>query len=512
MYDMGKGTGLRVVQVGCAILWCFLSGGIVFGFAALKPVLIAEGVYRDECNDDEFHLGMPACSEQDMKLNRMFTYSAVLTNIASLPVGYILDRVGPRTCGMIGSVVIAAGTGVLANAKSVSGYYIDGYIVGYILLALGGPFVFISCFHLSNCFPRFSGTILALLTGAFDSSSAVFLFYRLVYERTGLSLSNFFTVYLIVPTFVLLAEIFIMPREQYSTVADVTKVVEAGVPEAPQRTYVKVRQFSVSESTRPLLGSRRHSLEEDYGDEPVIDDDTHEEDNIVENPTEHAEVWGALHQFSARDQIKSPWFVLMAIFTAIQMLRINYFLATVLSQYTYLLGSKELATLVNRIFDLALPIGGVIAVPFIGVLLDNFSTPVALLVLFTVSTAISILGLFPSLIAGIFKIGLLVIYRPFYYTLVSDYTAKVFGFDTFGTVYGLMISISGLISLAQAYLDILTHEVFNLNPIPVNAILLALTVVSGISLLAFIKHQVHEHKYGPIPRERHHSYSAINQP
>ncbi|KAA8913194.1 hypothetical protein TRICI_003256 [Trichomonascus ciferrii] len=509
---MCRGTGFRAVQVGCAIVWCFLSAGIVFGFAALKPVLIAEGVYGDECSNDELRSGSPVCSEQDLKLNRMFTYSAVLTNIVSLPVGYILDRVGPRKCGMIGAVIIAAGAGLFSNARSVSEYLVDGYMVGYILLALGGPFVFISCFHLSNSFPRFSGTILALLTGAFDSSSAVFMFYRLVYERIGLSLGTFFTLYLIVPAFILLGEILIMPREPYSTVGDVTKVVEAGVPEAPQRTYVKVRQFSVSESTRPLLGSRRHSIEEDEGNDCVIDDDTHEEDNVVVNPTEHAEVWGALHQFSARDQIKSPWFILMAIFTAIQMLRINYFLATVLSQYTYLLGSKELARLVNQIFDLALPIGGVVAVPFIGILLDNFSTPTALLVLFTVSTAIGILGLFPSLVAGMFKIGLLVIYRPFYYTLVSDYTAKVFGFDTFGQVYGLVISVSGLISLAQAYLDILTHEVFNLNPIPVNAILLSLTVLSGVALLAFIKQQVHKHKYGPLPRERHYSYSAINQP
>lgn len=484
----------------------------MFGFAALKPVLIAEGVYRDECGEDELRSGAAVCSEQDLKLNRMFAYAAVLANIASLPVGYILDRIGPRKCGMIGSVIIAAGAGLLSNAKSLSGPLIDGFMAGYILLALGGPFVFISSFHLSNSFPRFSGMILAFLTGAFDSSPAVFLVYRLVYERTGLSLHTFFTLYLIVPAFILFAEILVMPREPYLTVGDVTKVVEAGVPEAPQRTYVKVRQFSVSESTRPLLGSRRHSFDEDEDSESIIDDDTHEEDNIVENPTEHAEVWGALHQLSVRDQIKSPWFILMAAFTAIQMLRINYFLATVLSQYEYLLGSKEVATLVNRIFDLALPIGGVLAVPFIGVLLDNFSTPTALLVLFSVSTAIGILGLFPSLIAGIFKIGLLVIYRPFYYTLVSDYTAKVFGFDTFGTVYGLLISISGVISLAQAYLDLLTHVVFNLNPIPVNAILLALTVVSGIGLLAFIKHQVHKHKYDPIPRERHYSYSAINQP
>lgn len=31
---------------------CWLSAGIVFGFAALKPALIAEGIYSDLCESD----------------------------------------------------------------------------------------------------------------------------------------------------------------------------------------------------------------------------------------------------------------------------------------------------------------------------------------------------------------------------------------------------------------------------------------------------------------------------
>lgn len=47
-YDNYGATGLLTdncaAQVVTAILACWLSSGIVFGFAALKPVLVAEGV------------------------------------------------------------------------------------------------------------------------------------------------------------------------------------------------------------------------------------------------------------------------------------------------------------------------------------------------------------------------------------------------------------------------------------------------------------------------------------
>lgn len=516
-------TRTRVIQVACAIVWCLFAAGPVFGFAALKPVLISEGVYHhDHCTKKELHDGVELCSQQELKLNRMFTYAAVLINMAALPVGYVLDKVGPRFCGMLGAIIIAMASGLLANAdKDILNLGWDYYMIGYILLALGGPFVFISVFHLSNTFPRFSGTILALITGAFDSSSAVFLGYRFLYDSTegGISVQRFFTGYLVVPAFIFLAQLLIMPKESYTTVGDISKVVDAGVPQTPQRTYVQVRRFSISESTRPLLGAGQES-DDTIVEENTIDDDIQNgNSNDIEplvNPTKYTNIWGALHEYSAWGQIKTPWFILMAVFTTIQMLTINYFLATVYSQYSYLLGDPSVAKVINKVFDLALPIGGVISVPFIGMILDNFSTPITLWILFMLSTIIGTLGLIPSIIAAFVKIGLLVIYRPFYYTSVSDYSAKVFGFENFGTVYGLMITISGALSLSQVYLDEITHTLFDMNPIPVNALLLIITAVSGGIFLLYIHIKIRRNCYEPIHRERFQqyedgSYSAINE-
>src|SRR5690242_21450734 len=67
----------------------------------------------------------------------------------------------------------------------------------------------------------------------------------------------------------------------------------------------------------------------------------------------------------------------------------------------------------------------------------------------------------------------------------SDYAAKVFGFQTFGKVYGLIICLAGLFNFLQSPLDALTHVKFNLNPVPVNVMLMSIAVVVGASLVIF---------------------------
>lgn len=67
-------------------------------------------------------------------------------------------------------------------------------------------------------------------------------------------------------------------------------------------------------------------------------------------------VWGALHGLSALQQIQTPWFVLITLLTILQMLRMNFFIATVHAQYEVMLGSSHLAKQINAFFDIALPV------------------------------------------------------------------------------------------------------------------------------------------------------------
>jgi hypothetical protein len=124
-------------------------------------------------------------------------------------------------------------------------------------------------------------------------------------------------------------------------------------------------------------------------------------------------VFGAMHGKTVRQQILSPWFALITLFTIVQMTRINYFVATIRPQYTYILGSLDRAIEINDYFDFALPLGGALAIPFIGLLLDHSSTAFTLSFLVSVATIIGILGVLPYQWAAYANVSLFVVYRPF---------------------------------------------------------------------------------------------------
>lgn len=316
--------GKRILQVLVACIYCLFGAGVVFGFAALKPVLIEQGVYRERCSKEELRDGVWVCYEQELRLNLMFTVAAVSTNVCALPVGTVLDRFGPRVSGTIGAAFLTLGALSMAFAADLP---FDAYVPGYLFLALGGPFIFISSFQLSNTFPRRSGLILALLTGAFDTSSAVFLAYRLLYENSNGTFrpKKFFLIYLVVPAFVLVVQLFIMPAHSYKTVGELVAHAEDPTLDAHdsdneldsehrsaiQQARREHRESVVSEITG-LLGTKDGSAQEAE----------------EEKKAQRSGVWGTLHGRTALQQIASPWFVLITLFTVLQMLRINYFVAT----------------------------------------------------------------------------------------------------------------------------------------------------------------------------------------
>lgn len=473
----------RISQVAVAVIYCLCSAGVVFGYAAIKPVLVNEGVYGDYCQSQHLATHEKTCYEQEIRLNFMFAAAAVATNVCALPVGTVLDRYGPRVSSIVGSILLAIGAVLLAFAAQLP---FDGYLPGYLFLALGGPFVFISSFQLSNTFPNHSGLILALLTGAFDSSSAIFLFYRLIYTASNGTLNpkKFFLAYLIVPLFVLITQISLMPSKSYKTVGELITYAEAFSHGEEQAEWRNGDDERANHSPADRLNRRETVVSEVTSLLGHKGNDGQQQQDARKKAI--SGVWGALHGRSALQQIRTPWFVLVTLFTVFQMTRINYFVATIRTQYDYLLDDHVLAMNINHVFDVALPVGGVLSVPFIGLILDNVSTPAVLALLVVIATTIGVLGVLPFLWAAYANIAIFVIYRPLYYTALSDYAAKVFGFQTFGKVYGLMICLAGVLNFLQSALDAATHKVFGGDPVPVNVIMLAIVLVVGLALVGYV--------------------------
>lgn len=299
---------------------------------------------------------------------------------------------------------------------------LDAYIVGYFLLAIGGAFVFVPSFHLSNAFPKLQGVILALVTGAFDASAAVFLFFRVLYESTkgAFGLKEFFLSYLVVPILFLACQLTFMPRHSYETRAELGERMDQA------RNPAQDIHDSDDELEDGDIGRIRSEREEER--QQTLTDITEllgtmqerrERKNKQEEKQATSGVWGAMHGRSAWQQTRSMWFLLIALLTIITMARMNFFISTIWTQYRVMLGSLSKADQINEFFDAALPIGGVITVPFIGLLLDHLSTVTVLGILVAVSTAIGFLGVIPTLWAAYCNVILFVLYRPLYYSAMS---------------------------------------------------------------------------------------------
>lgn len=408
----------------------------------------------------------------------MFAAAAVATNVFALPVRTILEKFGPRISGIAGSFLLAIRAVLLAFTEQLP---FDGYLPGYIFLALGGTFIFLPSYQLSNAFPENSGFILALLSGAFDSSSAIFLFYRLIYTASGnrFGPQKFFVIYLIITLLILISQIFLMPSDSYKSICEIAEHSKSSTPDWGNGEGEPISQAQEARSNHIERAMNEYTFLLTNNSNGI---NSWEEDR----KREICRVWGALHGRSALEQVKTPWFILITLFTVFKMMSINYFFATVRTQYEYLLHSQALAKHVSHVFDVALPAGGVISVPFVGLILDNLCTTFVLGLIVVFSTIIGAVGVLPFNWAAYTNIASIVFYRPLYYTVISDYAAKIFGFYTFGKVYDLMICFAGALNLLQTGLDVATHKFFHANPIPVDVTLLTIVLLIGSTLSGYI--------------------------
>lgn len=445
-------------------------------------------MYSELCETETAHdIDIP-CVEQDLRLNFLFVAASITANMSSLLAGAALDRFGRRLCWLTACVVLTIGSVLMGSSFAIPEF--DGYLLGNVCLAMGGTFLFVPSFQLANAFPRYSGIIVALITGAFDASAAVFLFFRLVHEATDgvISLSMFFFGYVLVPVLILIAEIMYMPSRGYHTTLELDQKIEQARDDTRDLHDSDVDISDSGELTRVRSArqerriARLDRIEDLAGDE----DQRQERVRAEEDKYENSGVWGVLHGVPAYRQMMTPWFMLLLLLTLLQMLKMNYFIATVRDQYRYMLGSEDLAETINHFFDAALPIGGVATTPFIGLLLNNASVPTTFAVLTGFVIAIGVLNCLPYLWAGYATVIVFVAFRPLFYSAISDYATKVFGFATFGRIYGTLVCICGLLNLGQTGLDALTHGPLAGDATPVNIGLGVGGAISGLALTIFI--------------------------
>lgn len=197
--DEGPSAGRvgLLLAVGCAHIT--LSAGVVFGWAALEPLLINEGAFATACAEPRDDGGL--CPARALRFNVMFTLGTFGNNVSTVAFGFVNDRYGPRTCNLIasslmlaGAVLMAAGCGGHRPSPWAPAARSAFLLTGYFFLGMGGPGIQMPVYQLASLVPANSAAVLSLFAALFNVSECLFAAFYLG-ERAGASLFALFCMY-----------------------------------------------------------------------------------------------------------------------------------------------------------------------------------------------------------------------------------------------------------------------------------------------------------------------------
>lgn len=113
--------------------------------------------------------------------------------------GLIMERIGPRYLALLGSLKLGIGSITFAFGAELIDFSIDGFLIGYVLMGVGGASVLTSGLHNSNQYPSHRGLIMSLLIAGENFGSGMFLLFQYLYVALNISLKDLFLGYLFIP-------------------------------------------------------------------------------------------------------------------------------------------------------------------------------------------------------------------------------------------------------------------------------------------------------------------------
>ncbi|KAJ3587307.1 hypothetical protein NHX12_010905 [Muraenolepis orangiensis] len=202
----------RWLTLATGLVECLCFAGAVFGWASLVFVLKAEGYFSSLCVNTTDVNGTQVldCSEQDEQLSLVFTVSSFMNNFLTLPNGILFDYFGTTVARLF--AILLYTIGALTMAISSSALSILLY-PGLSCIAVGGILLLLTNIQVGNLFGSRRSTIITLYNGAFDSSSALFLIIKLMFE-SGITLMVSFIALAACSVIHLLRTFLLLPKDK----------------------------------------------------------------------------------------------------------------------------------------------------------------------------------------------------------------------------------------------------------------------------------------------------------
>ena len=391
----------RAALFALASVHVVLCSGSAYGWTALRPVLKHAAFFASSD---------PA--EQSRRLNVMSTAGIAANALCKLPLGFVLDKGGPRVTAVIGGAMVAAGSAVIALGDRQS---VAQMASAYFLVGVAGPFVQMPCFQFCELYGPGKGTAMSQLVTCFELSTGVFEVMRWLDASFDVAFERMFLGYAVVGVFVLVTALAYWPDVPHKP------------PPPPPEVNVP-QEHAEEEEEEEEDRERRAELPEDL-----------EED---------------LHSAPLARQLLSGPFFLAATFTAVHIFRQGFLLATVGPRAETFFDADR-ATFLADAFSVILPLGFLpmallTATGAAGAILSR--PDVAFAFVNVISMAYGLALLIPDWRAYMALFILFPLARQFVFSTFFSYTAGTFGYKSFGRISGVASTFAGLVQLAMSTL------------------------------------------------------------